>query len=292
MVVRGEANRNEGLDEVESVMERDKEEPGKEGCAMVDGIGLGNEGENGGSSRKYEEGKFFKDGAAESGQGEGAIKGDATERKHVEEEEEEGEGDEHGLDQKPEEEGKGGEGEEEARPRGGAVGIEGAEVGEGGEEGEDGGESVLALSDPGDGFDAEGMKGPEQGEESGGESRGAATTEEKVKKACGEGVEEDVREVKGPGRGGSCMEEGTVGHEGDPEERGVHGCVAMEGCEGGTEGGEGKSVEDEVVAGDEGHVIVVGERVADRGGEEGEGEEEDEKRGKERAKTERVFHGS
>jgi len=66
---------------------------------------------------------------------------------------------------------------------------EGFEIGKDGEEGKEGGESVLAFGGPSDGLDPEGMEGPEEGQENGGERRRTETAEKEVETDGVDGVE-------------------------------------------------------------------------------------------------------
>ena len=115
--------------------------------------------------------------------------------------------------------------------------LPGHEVEEDGEEGEEGGEGVLAFRDPGDGFDAERVEGPEGGGEEGNPGAACAKAKDEEKKDGTGGVEEDVGEVEAPRMDDGGAEEEVVEEEGDPNEGGIHGTVAMEGGEGASEGG-------------------------------------------------------
>lgn len=188
-----------------------------------------------------------------------------------------------------------------------------------GKEAEEDGEAVLAFGHPGDGFDAEGMEGPEEGEEksderrvtgdeqrgeaicawreaaSGGRGEGAKaageTEEEKEEEEGVEGMEEDVGEVEGPW---AVAEEGGVENVGEPEDRDIHGGGAPEG-EGarGVLRGDGRM--DHGIGGDVGAVVEFDQGEADggekekEGNEKGDGGEQKKEGGGEGGKT--GFHG-
>ena len=162
---------------------------------------------------------------------------------------------------------------------------EGVEVAEDGEEGEEGGEGVLAFGNPGDGFDAEGMAGPEEGEEDGGKGRGAAAAEDEVEEYGIQGMEEHVAEVEGPRIAGAGTENGDVEHPENPQEGGIHGGIAMESGESLPDGAEGETVQNQMVPGDEHGVVVIEQGIGDGRGEEGEGGKKHKKRRQEAEET-------
>ena len=175
------------------------------------------------------------------------------------------------------------------RGRRAATRGKGLEVEEDGGEGEECGEGVLAFGDPGDGFDTEGMERPEGGSETGKPGTADGGEEDEVEENGVGGVEEDVGQMVAPRRIGGSTEEEIVEEIGNPEERGVHGLVAMEGGESVTEGLPGEPVEDNGVVVDEDGVVQADEPVPDGRGEEGEGDQEEEHRGKEGMDA--GFHG-
>ena len=160
-------------------------------------------------------------------------------------------------------------------------GRKGIEVEEDGEEGEEGGEGVLAFGDPGDGFDAERMEGPDGGGEEGNPGAAYGKAEDEEEEYGGSGVEEDVGEVVAPRVEGNGAEEEVVEEKGNPEEGAVHAPVAVEGGEGARESGKREPFENDVVVDDEYGVVESDEEIADGGREEGEGKEEEEDGGKE-----------
>ena len=168
-------------------------------------------------------------------------------------------------------------------------GEECLEIAEDGSEGEEGGEGVLALGDPGDGFDAEGVEGPEGGREEGEPGTANGCFEDEVEEDGVGCVEEDVGQVVSPGVEGRGSEEEGINEIGDPEERGVHAMVAMEGGECPSDGRPGKAFVDDGVVDDEEGVVKADQVVADGGSEEGKGENEKKNGGEEC--TETGFHG-
>lgn len=309
---RGEGAEVDGPDgtgDVEEIISGDGEQAVGEGNGG-DGMVLETVGEKGEDDDQEEVGPFAE---SEEGEGAGCIaQGEAAERPIVEEEEEEGKGDEHGLGEEAGNKGRqcealeafvGGtndkwqvtSGRRGLRPRApvmrgrrGATQGKGLEVEKDGGEGEEGGEGVLALGDPGNGFDAEGVECPEGGGEEGQPGAADGGEEDEPEEDGVGGVEEDVGQVEAPGMGGCGVEKEGVEEIGNPEERGVHGLVAVEGGERASDGFPGKAVENDRIVDDEGGVVEVDEEVADGGSKECEGEQEEEEGREEGGETD--FH--
>ena len=240
-------------------------------------------GESGEEEQKDEKGPFAEN---EAGKGaEDIAQGEAFKRPEVEEKEEERKSDEHGLGKKTAQEEEEGCREQGEAPFCGSSGghgctmcgcggrstREGLEVAEDGGEGKEGGEGILALSNPSDRFDPEGVDCPKGGSD---ERKpgpvGGASEDEKKEYSIG-GVQKDVGEVKAPrGIWGRAKAE-VVKEEGDPKKRSVHHLIAMQGGESVAEGFPGESIENNRIIIDERGVVESHESVADGGSEEGEG---------------------
>ena len=170
-----------------------------------------------------------------------------------------------------------------------------------GQEAEEDREAVFAFRDPGDGFDAEGMKRPEEGEEEtrrdgrraagGGAGRRetAGEAEEKKKEEeGGGGVEEDVREMERPR---VVAEQGNVQHVGNPEEGDVHGGGGDGGEEGIADGGQAESPDDERVGRNKRKVVQGDEFKSDGGEVQKEGEKKGQNGGKNETGPEKSHRG-
>lgn len=165
------------------------------------------------------------------------------------------------------------------------AGVQGGEPSVEDEKAEEHGETVLPFGNPGDGLDAERMKGPKESEnkgkeqagfrvpDSGGKKAGGKAAEKEEEQDGGGRVEEDVGEVERPR---VVAEEGNVQHVGDPEKGDVHGGGGDGGEEGITDGRKTKTVCDERVGRDERRVVEDDETEAERGYIEEEGEEKGE----------------
>jgi hypothetical protein len=178
-----------------------------------------------------------------------------TENEKVEEDKEEWKGNEGGFD----EEGGGEKDAGEDVARHGSATFQGkttasGEEGQTGDEGEEKGEDVFPFGNPGDGLDAEGVEGPEEGKEEGdrrqtidarrrwegGGHRGAGEAEEKEEEENGVGgVERDVDCVERRRVEGGCAQKGDVGHAGEPKEGHVHPDIGGPGGESRTDSGGG-----------------------------------------------------
>jgi len=275
--LRDEGDGPEGFDQVEEVVGGKPVEPIEEGD-VGDGSRLQESGDDGRRSGEEEERPFPKRKAREGM--ERVAKGEAAKGPEIEEEEEEGQGDEHGLGEKTAEEEKEGGGQEGGAAMDGrtldAASRKGPEVAENGGEGEEGGEGVLAFGDPGDGFDAEGMERPEGRRQDGGECAMGGLSQDEEKEHGTGGVEEHVGQVEAPRGEGGRSEEDIVGKEREPEEGHVHAAVAMELREGLGNGAPGKSIGDDGVVGDEYRVVEIDERKGNGRREEGDGGDEEE----------------
>lgn len=271
----------------------DGKTPRKEGFGEIEKDDGGDGGESGKEGRRRQRSLFGMKGGSQEGREcgerepdkkEGKEAGEAVldwraagdgRRKPLQKGEKDGEGDERGLGEESQgKEEKGGGPVENPPGRRGR--IPGGEPCVEGQEAEEDREAVFAFRDPGDGFDAEGMKRPEEGEEEtrrdgrraagGGAGRRetAGEAEEKKKEEeGGGGVEEDVREMERPR---VVAEQGNVQHVGNPEEGDVHGGGGDGGEEGIADGGQAESPDDERVGRNK-RKVVQGDEFKSDGGE-------------------------
>ena len=164
----------------------------------------------------------------------------------------------------------------------------GLEIAKDGNKSEEGGEGVLALGNPCDGFDAKRMDGPEGGgKERGKRAAGGETEDEKEEEGVGR-VKEDVGEVESPRAESGSAEQQVVEEIGNPEEGGVHVPVGMEGGEGAEQGVPRPAIEHNRIVDNE-DVVIVLEKGKRRGRPEKSENRNKEKRGGE-SDGKAVFH--
>ncbi|NCC92513.1 MAG: hypothetical protein EOM10_04415 [Opitutae bacterium] len=172
------------------------------------------------------------------------------------------------------------------KPEGGASGrvgllIPGPDVGADAQQSQQGGQHVLARRDPGNGFDAQGVEGPEGGEEKRAPGFLAEGEEQQIQRHGVERVEEHVGEVESPRIGGRSKKP-EVEQIGNPQQGHVHAFVAVKPGECAPQCTPGKSVEDDGIVDDEHRVVEVDEREGscrkkqrERGGEKQQGKQQD-----------------
>ena len=153
-------------------------------------------------------------------------------------------------------------------------GTENPEPGEYRQKGKKTGENILPFGQPGDGFDAERVHGPEGGTEEGEPLVFTETGEKNSQKSCIGGVEEDVGQMKPPRRVGGGVEEQGIQCKGTPKKRGIHGFVKA--AEGRMKRIGGKWRRNHGLGCEIKVVVQFNDSITDGGGEEGKGQEKEE----------------